>query len=179
MPAFFEYLRNITYYLLFASLIGMAAPAGKYRQYVKLTTGFILLLLIIKPLAAFTDGLGVPVTEWFTASPVIYTGAEYGAVYDEALSLVFEGQLRNQLAQLLSQNDYELIDADFFYNLDYTRLESIFVTVRRKPDKKTPFIRIEPVRIGAAESTAESEVKKLISGFYSLEAGHIHVKVQE
>ena len=178
MPVFFEYLRNITYYLLFATLAGMAAPAGKYRQYVKLVTGFILLLLIIKPLAAYTNGLGVPVTEWFAAGPAVYAGAGYGDLYDETLSSVFQEQLRSQLSQLLSQHNFELLEADFYFNADYTRLESIFVTARRSAEEKKPFIRIEPIRIGTGESADINVLKKIISSFYSIEAGHIHVKVQ-
>jgi hypothetical protein len=177
MPAFFEYLRNITYYLLFASLVGMIAPAGKYRQYVKLVTGFILLFMFVKPLAAFTDKLGVPVTEWFTANPVVY--ADYGYLYDEAVLDAFTHQLNQQLAQLLEQNGYTLAEAEYVFNDGLTALEGIYVTAHAAEKEKTPFIRIEPVRIGNAESTAESDIKKIISGFYSLEAGHIHVKVQE
>ncbi len=64
MPAFFDYLRNITYYLLFSTLAGMAAPSGKYKKYVTLITGMVLLLLMIQPLRSLA-GQGIPVTQWF------------------------------------------------------------------------------------------------------------------
>jgi hypothetical protein len=182
MPSFLEYLRNITYYLLFASLIGLAAPAGKYRQYVKLVTGIILVLLIIRPLGNFSRGTGVPVTDWFLAAHVSDT-ADYTGMYASALHSAFEEQLRVQLEALLNQNGYELSHAEFSYQQDFSRIDSLSVTVSAPgEDGKRPFIRIEPVRIGGAdgdetESQTADDVKKLISGFYHLPMAHIHVKM--
>ena len=61
MPAFFAYLRNITYYLMFATVAGMVAPAGKYRKFVSLVMGFILLAIMLAPLARWSGE--VPITD--------------------------------------------------------------------------------------------------------------------
>jgi stage III sporulation protein AF len=183
MPAFFDYLRNITYYLLFAALVGMLAPGGKYQQYVRLVTGLVLLFLLIQPLTAFVKGPGIPVTQWFMDA-VPEADTNYESLRVSLLRDAFEEQLNSQLAVLLQQNNYELIDAEFVYTEDFSRIEGLSLIVQRHTAKqeKRPFIRIEPIRISDApesDSGEEAEaVKKLISGFYNLSVTHIHVKIQ-
>lgn len=56
MEAVFQWIKNITYYLLFVSLLSYLMPSGKYEQYVKLFFGAVFILLVIRPL---TDGLHI------------------------------------------------------------------------------------------------------------------------
>jgi stage III sporulation protein AF len=185
--ALFEYFRNITYYLLFAAVVGMIAPAGKYRQYVRLVTGFILLLLILQPLTVFINGPGLPVTEWFSVSAA--KADDYRSSYDEwhytSLSAAFEEQLHAQLSAFLQQNGYEMGDAEFAYANDFSRIERISLTASNIPSEpgRRPFIRIEPVQIGSGKAETEgadtAAIKKLISGFYNLPAEHIHVIIRD
>jgi hypothetical protein len=180
MAVFFEYLRNITYYLFFAALAVMAAPAGKYSGYIKLVTGLVLLLLILQPLKAFVDGVGVPVTMWRISVPEM----DYSNLHSSSLQDAFEEQLNIQLTELLRQNDYELLRAGFEYSGDFSRIESmdLIVSANKPGSARRPFIRIEPVIIGGgtsqAESREETAIKKLIAAFYSLPVEHIHVEIR-
>lgn len=54
MEAVFQWIKNITYYLIFVSLLSHLMPAGKYEQYMKLFFGAVFILLVIAPL---TGGL--------------------------------------------------------------------------------------------------------------------------
>lgn len=188
MPALFEYLRNITYYLLFAALVTMMA--GKHRQHVRLIMGLVLLLLIIQPLNAFVKGPGLPVTDWYTGMlPVAANGSEagYANTYTAALHTAFEEQLTLQLTALLRQNGYELMEAEFTYAPDMSRIEGVSLAAKAAPSvpARQAFIRIEPVRIGTASggSGASNDenalsIKKIIASFYNLPAEHIHVKLR-
>lgn len=194
MPAFFQYARNITYYLLFAALLGMAAPNDKYKKYIALVSGFILICLILQPLKPLLSG-GIPVTELFArivpvpqaAAAESGEGASFETTYEqwryETLKSAFEEQLDTQLSELLSHNGYELEEAEYECADDFSRIQRISVTVTAKPDTETrkPFIRIEPVRISAGEGDESDEsdaVKKVISDFYGLPSEHIHVRVR-
>lgn len=192
MAAFFEYVRNITYYLLFAALAGMAVPSGPYQKYVRLVTGLVLVCLLLRPLLPLVEG-GLPVTELFAGIVSVPLEnpsgeAEFLAGYEawqyETLKTAFDEQLDAQLNALLSQNGYEVESADFACTEDFSQVERVTLTVRRITPKSTqkPFIYIEPVRVGGGADSQETDedadaVKKIISDFYKLSAEHIHVKV--
>jgi hypothetical protein len=189
--AFFYYIWNITYYLLFASVAGIFAPAGKYRKFVSLVMGFVLLLLLIQPIERFLDD--IPVSGWcanamqMPAGISDYTSAER---WEGHLRDSFESQLTAQLSRHLSANDFALHSANFFYTQDFSEITEIRVVVSVKEPTESgrvPFIRIQspefrPIRIGEdppAETCAHTQtVKNLISQFYNLPMEHIFVEVR-
>lgn len=54
MDGIFQWIKNITYYLIFISLISNLMPNGKYERYIKLFSGAVFLLIAAGPL---TGGL--------------------------------------------------------------------------------------------------------------------------
>ena len=185
MLAFFDYLRNITYYLMFATVVGMIAPSGKYRKFVSLVMGFILLAVMLAPLARFGGG-DIPITEWFSEILTAQGEADPGRAYTQwrntYLREAFETQLRTQLINLLTQNGFTVYSSDFSYTEDFSRITSVRVTVSRQAEenRRVPFIRIEPVQINEDNTTCPiaTDAKNLISEFYTLPVPHIHVTVQ-
>jgi len=188
MSAFFDYLRNITYYLLFATLVGFIAPTGKYKKFVSLVMGLILLVLMLQPVRHLF-GTEIPVSDWFTG--IIPSQGQHGqhtagisdpyATWrDTYLAAAFEAQLNIQLAGLLAQNDITLHQAQFAYTDDFGRITSVRVWVsREETQQRRPFIRIEPVRINRDDPPEDpliNDVKNLIAGFYNLPASHIYVE---
>ena len=187
MPAFFEYLRNITYYLLFAALVGLVAPTGKYKKFVSLVMGLIMLVLLLAPVRDIV-GTHIPVTQWFAGiipgqeiSTADVDGA-YALWRDTYLSGAFQAQLSAQLEGLLSRSNITMHSASFEHTSDFSRITSITVTVSREeePNRRVPFIRIEPVQLNRdtpPEDPLVNEVKNLIAGFYNLPGSHIYVEV--
>ena len=186
MSAFFDYLRNITYYLLFAALVGLVVPSGKYKKFVSLVMGLILLVLMLQPIRHFV-GTEIPVTQWFAGiiQPHYqddHDQASYAIWRDAHLSAAFEDQLKAQVEGLLNRSNITLHSAEFTYTQDFSRVTSVKVQVSQdeSPPARVPFIRIEPVQIGQDEPTEDpliDEVKNLIAGFYNLAHTHIHVKI--
>ena len=193
MSAFFDYLRNITYYLLFAALVGLIIPTGKYKKFVSLVMGLILLVIMLQPIRDFV-GVNVPVTQWFSGivpdAPNTTTVDDAYAIWRNTyLASAFEAQLGTQLDGLLERNGITLHGVIFAYTLDFSRITSVRVQVSRAEDhqaepQRVPFIRIEPVQVqrgGANEEQNEDplveEVINLIGGFYNLPGSHIHVEI--
>jgi len=187
MSAFFDYIRNITYYLMFVALIGMLAPAGKYKKFVSLVMGFTLIAVMIFPLANL--GRGIPVTDWFAGITVSETASaetSYTQWRNTYLRDAFETQLRIQLEALLTQNGFSVHSATFTYDDDFSRLTSVAVTVSRDEiTERVPFIRIQPVQpiqIGGTPQpqtcAVATDAKNLISQFYNLPVEHINVIVK-
>lgn len=50
----YEWVRNITFYLIFMTVAGNLLPDKKYEKYFRLFAGMVLILLVLKP---FTGGL--------------------------------------------------------------------------------------------------------------------------
>lgn len=191
MPALFSYLQNITYYLVFATVVGIFAPSGKYKKFVSLVLGFVLLLLMIQPLSGFFNGRDVPVTQWFAGFAEV-DSAQYADWWDLHLRGAFEVQLEAQISRLLEGEGFEVLSASFSYSDDFGELDSIRVSVSRREkagyEGRVPFIRIQTpqvriIQIGepAATQTCPDTVfiKNLISDFYNLPTSHIYVNVQK
>lgn len=188
MPAFFQYFHHITYYLMFAAVAGMIAPAGKYRRFVSLVLGLVLVLLLVQPLAAMFSERDLPVTEWFNFGQIqAGEDAFYAAWWDDYFSGAFEAQLEAQLSRLLAANNFTLHRAEFDYADDFSAITAVRVAAARaQQNERVPFIRVQPpqispIQIGAAAETEicrlASEVKTLISQFYNLPTQHIYVEI--
>jgi len=185
MPAFFEYLRNITYYLIFAAVVGMLAPAGKYRKFVSLVMGFVLLSIMLAPLANLQNRQAA--TDWLQGLvPQQSVGVSPETAYtiwrDTYLRSAFEAQLTTQLESLLSQNNFHLHSVQFTFSEDFSAITNVHVTVSREEvQERVPFIRIQPVQIGQPDTNENcpttTSAKNLISQFYNLSHQHIHVTV--
>ncbi|MCL2357346.1 MAG: stage III sporulation protein AF [Defluviitaleaceae bacterium] len=189
MPVFFIYLRHITYYLMFATVVGMFAPPGKYRKMISLVLGLVLILLLVRPLVSVLSE-EVPVTDWFGAARLegANNDAFYAAWWDEHFASAFQTQLEMQLSRLLSANNFTMHSAQFEYSECFGAITGVRVSVARarNQNESVPFIRIQPpqispVQIGPAPeppSCPDSDaVKTLISQFYNLPASHIHVEI--
>ncbi|MCL2286936.1 MAG: stage III sporulation protein AF [Firmicutes bacterium] len=186
MPAFFIYLRNITYYLMFVAVIGMLAPPGKYKKFVSLVMGFILLSTMAAPLARF--GSELPVTDWF-GGPVSNEAQNesretaYTNWRNTYLRGAFEEQIIAQLENLLTQSGFIVYEVSVTFPDDFTRLDEVRITVSRdEPPRRVPFIRIQPVQVGEPEHAeacpASTAAKNIISQFYNLPTEHINVTVR-
>ena len=188
MYAFFSYIANITYYLLFAAVANMLAPAGKYRKFVSVVTGFILVVIILTPFRRV--GSDFDIANFFnafaTAQPQFQFDEEnYANVHHNQLSAAFNDQLSLQLSHLLAQRGIFLHEAKFTHNENFSRITRIYATVSRTDDtRRVPFIRIEPVRINrtapddAPTDPLAEEVKNIIADFYGLSHQHITIRTQ-
>lgn len=53
MGFFREWIQNVVVFLLFTEIAGQLVPDGKYRKYVRLSVGLILILVLIMPITKF------------------------------------------------------------------------------------------------------------------------------
>ena len=52
MEWIFQWVKNITYYLVFMSLVSNLLPETRYERYIKLFCGVVFILLVTGPLTA-------------------------------------------------------------------------------------------------------------------------------
>ena len=191
MPAFFEYLRNISYYLVFMALVGVIAPSGNYKKYIALVMGIMLVGIVINPVTNMLGRESLPVTQIFgNIMPAMPYLAQDGSFdwQHEHLREAFHAQLSAQTASLLARNNFHLVSAYWSCADDFSYIRSVILRLRLIETTPTPrpFIRIEPVRIGPYQPADTDEadekvqkVKKLISDFYDMRKDNIHVEILE
>jgi stage III sporulation protein AF len=183
MSAFFGYIANITYYLLFAAVVNMVAPAGKYKKFVSLVMGLTLVVIIIAPLRNMgTDFNAMQFFSGATALPA-FAQEQYSHFHNSHLSAAFEEQLFFQLEAMLSRHGFTLHEAEFTYTQDFSQLTAVWASVSTAESRRVPFIRIEPVQVNRSPSPTEendpqvNKAKNLIADFYHIPAMHIHITI--
>ena len=60
----YEWLRNISYYLILVTAVTYVLPSGSYRKYIRFFTGLVLILMLVSPVvqllgAESFDGKGM------------------------------------------------------------------------------------------------------------------------
>ncbi|MCL2364702.1 MAG: stage III sporulation protein AF [Defluviitaleaceae bacterium] len=182
MQSLFAHITNITYYLLLAAAAHMLAPAGKYRKFVSLVTGFVLIAVILSPLRSI--GRDFDVADFFNSisageAPFSADTGGHEGLRHEWLAAAFDEQLTAQLAHLLAREGIALHEAAFSHNEDFSRILSAELVVSRDSAARVPFIRIEPVQVGRGQAADDdplaTEVKNLVADFYGIPHAHIDV----
>ena len=178
MSAFFDYVSHITYYLVFMALVGVIAPSGNYKKYIALIMGVVLIGIVLSPL----EWDEIPVTELFAQIIPEPVGAEgFTDWQHEQVQTAFHGQLHLQAETLLARNGFDLISSEWETSADFSQIERVTLTVQSKlpTPTRTPFIRVEPIRISNEPATEEDAlpIKTLIADFYNMSMDNIHVRV--
>lgn len=186
MDAFFEYLRNISYYLIFMTAVGIIAPSGTYKKYISLIMGILLIATVVSPLSTLLtqDPTAILQTNFALPQQILQPLQIEQPDYFEEF---FHSQLTAQADALLSRNGYHLVSATWETAEDFTYIRRASIVARAINAEPTPvpFIRIEPVRIApyqpfdpeAAEAKEVLALKILLSDFYDMSADNIHVEI--
>jgi len=201
---FSTYIKNIALFIIFMSFIGMIIPQSKYKGYVNLVLGFVLIFLVLSPLQSimggFTGDIGSAILK-MQNSLELNIMAKGLDIYDEAQrELVineFKTQINSQIKlRVDSDPKFAYLSSDIEVDGsdgNFGAIVGISLTVTEKTPENTakPFIRIEPVTIDSIsvfaprnqneeqEINAETEnIKKLLSDFYNLPISNIHVIIR-
>ena len=181
MLAFFDYLRNITYYLVFMAAVGVIVPSGNYKKYIALVMGILLIGIFLDPISMIISREQIAMTEVFgNIVPIPMAGQ---SDHSDHLRAAFHAQLTAQADALLARSGFLLVSADWETSEDFTYIQRVSLTAQAVEAEPTPvpFIRVEPVRIAPYQPSEETEearaVKILISDFYDMSMDNIHVEI--
>lgn len=164
-----EYIRGIIFFLIFASFVGIILPEGKYKSYINIVIGFVVMFLVFEPLGSLSgavDSMSMQLTQAsIKNSAEVY---ESGIVTD-----AFKKLLREQMTKLVETLDYKLTELDADVDLETGELKSVAMTLTKSADG----IYIEPIKITDSDD-ADAEIKKIVSDFYQLPEEHIYVTIR-
>ena len=204
ISSFSEYIRSVALFIIFMTLAEVILPKSRYKGYISLTLGFVLILIVLGPLQGILGGFsGAGATARLTGALNRNAMTIYAAGRDEAQRAAVAAEFKNLLAGQIKEEvnrgaDYSFVSADIEVDMseeNFGGINSISITVSEKeaePEKKS-FIRVEPVTVepisafsppreesaavSAAESAASLELKKSVSGFYNLSSNNIYITV--
>lgn len=189
-----DYIKNIAFFLIFTSFIGIILPDGKYKKYIDIVLGLILIIMTLEPMAAFVFGSSrsfEKILNEITTSldyEMIVNGPE-SDTREQLIKESFGQRIKPQLETLAAGFEYTLKDMDFLVDIETGEMISLTLYISKMSAKPTPvpFIRIEKVRVQNNASNVETaetiesgeinELKKSVADFYSMPLDNIHINM--
>ena len=171
MTAVYEWIRNLTAFFLFLSVMENLLPGQKYGKYIRLFAGMVLILLAVEP---FTSG--------FNLDEVLARSYEDLVIRGEA------GELKEQLGateqkrlgQILSQYE-EAVGRDVREIAQSCGLTVMDCRVRIEGDEDSPeFGTVREIAAVLPAQSAQAEKEKLsnrIQEYYGLEEQYVEIEI--
>ena len=171
MTAVYEWIRNLTAFFLFLSVMENLLPGQKYGKYIRLFAGMVLILLAVEP---FTSG--------FNLDEVLARSYEDLVIRGEA------GELKEQLGateqkrlgQILSQYE-EAVGRDVRELAQSCGLTVMDCRVRIEGDEdSTEFGTVREIAAVLPAQSAQAEKEKLsnrIQEYYGLEEQYVEIEI--
>lgn len=197
LAAISEYVRGVALCVIIMSLAQIIVPNGKFKQYVSLCAGIILVLALIRPLgnifasikkenfSASFSALPIPTSLPSDASANALIIAEYEKNLSASIKDFVDAQAGNT-GFYFENADFDIESSE----QDFGRINSVAVFVTKNPPKQG-FIRIEKIEVpplpfsevfAPASPTESPEIislKSSISRFYNLSEHNIYIEVQD
>lgn len=171
MTAVYEWIRNLTAFFLFLSVMENLLPGQKYGKYIRLFAGMVLILLAVEP---FTSG--------FNLDEVLARSYEDLVIRGEA------GELKEQLGateqkrlgQILSQYE-EAVGRDVRELAQSCGLTVMDCRVRIEGDEDSQeFGTVREIAAVLPAQSAQAEKEKLsnrIQEYYGLEEQYVEIEI--
>lgn len=195
MEYFVQWIKNIAIFYIIASLILNIIPGDKYKRYIKLFLGVVMVILLIKPIGRLT-GLDGKFDELF------WTGS-YGAMSadlkaelafadEERIRLItaeFEKKISDDIKEYVESLGAVYISSRPEINIDpaskgYGSLSRISVDISRGGAYSQGNIYVPPVYAQDKDKYYEDEliaieIKNYLADFYNLEKRNIYVNISQ
>jgi hypothetical protein len=169
IPAFSVYIKNIAIFLIFTAFANIMIPSAKYKQYVNLALGFVMIFLLLTPLRALIgavggDDIGAMFTGFSNRFETAVTKPgdveKLEGAQDALILSAFKESILSQIETLVAEEGtfiYQSADITADESDEhFGEIQAIRLTLRKKTAEERaagarptakPLIRIEPVAI--------------------------------
>ena len=197
-----EYARNIAIFLIFIAFIGIVIPNEKYKKYINLICGFVLMILVLTPVLKLFSNSEININNIYKEMEInlnrniIHKELEY---YEEAtLNMILEtykSDLENQMKIIILSKGFNPLEINIEIDVspenfgEVTQIKTI-VSKEAVKNNKNSVINIERISIGPQisskniddrdfeESIEIKNLKNYLSDFYNLSVSNIYIKEQ-
>ncbi len=170
-----HYIKSISLFLIFTSFVGIILPNSKYKNYINVLLGLVLVIIILTPIGTLIADTNINFQKIFenTASSStdsninssLTDGSEYyEKLKQDAIVKSYTSQLKIQLEALVLREGYSLFDINVsfnestgeIYNLELSVSEKEARGIKETKEIKKPFIRIEKIEPIKIRETSKS-----------------------
>lgn len=204
---FGEWIKNIALFVIFSALIEMLMPENHFRKYIHMILGFILMLILIRPITSiFFENKDifkhlVEINQLEMERQSIAKRSRFIESKQEELILdTYKSNLGGQIKKLIESNtNFSIGNVEVFINEDknnhdYGMIQGVDLTLienKESSSKITGIAPIKPIEINTANSAKHSKkevhkedeleknIKNLLISFYNLSGDNIHITVQK
>ncbi len=155
-----DYIKNITLFLVFITFIGIILPSNKYKNYISIVLGLILIFVIITPITSFLFGNSNSYEDFLNklelevnAQALDTQEQKYQNLKNDMIKQNYIELIKRQVGTIISNNNFVINDFCIDYVEETGEIKTMNITVEYiesieevEPTSK-PFIRIEPVEV--------------------------------
>jgi len=180
MSFLYDYVKGVAVFLIFSAFAEIIMPNGNYRVYVKSVVGFLLIIVILRPIFGIFggnkfDNLFDSVGNDFDRTIMEKESDFYDDKQRTIIRENFSKNLENQVSKVL-ENLCVVSEAKFFLEEDGFDIERVELVIEPKEQEKS-FFRIEKLKTEEEKISEFNEnIKKVISDFYNLPVDNINIK---
>jgi stage III sporulation protein AF len=182
-----EYIKGIIFFLVFASFVGIILPEGKYKNYINLVMGFVIMALIFRPVSDLS-GIAGDISAQLSQPSFESSAGAFEEDFQTMIAGAVRTQMRGQLSPVMDALGFTLTNLDADIDVQSGEIRTVSLTLESSgTDSAAREIRVAPISISPAVSAPNiteassndaAEVKKIVSDFYQLPEEHIYVTIQ-
>lgn len=184
MQAVVDWIKSIAYYVIIVSVFQGILPDNKYKKYVQLFTGLILLLLILSPIVKLTGQEATIASLVMDHAEEILNGDFTGEDGGKQTTLFVEAEIR----QMMGECGYEVVQCRLVLDTQ-GQICRMNLVLQEKSDgsiQAVAPVAQSQISLGndpedtASEKTAEvtDVLTELLAQQYGLECSQIIMKIQ-
>ncbi len=180
---FYDYVRNLIIFLVFMSFIQIIMPSTKYKSYINLVFGIMLVYIMVRPINQIYKNIenmtALNVFNDINKEEVKEDYKKYENIQNDMIKKAFNQNIKMQIENIIDDK-YVIKDLKLsIYEDDYKELkiDKIELELIKSTDKVyiKPFN--EPENIEKSKKEEIENIKKSISSFYILPKDNIHIKI--
>ncbi len=181
MVFLYTWIQDVAVYVILVSLITNLLPKNQYEKYVRLFTGMVLIILLMKPVSTFLK-LSDDFDTFFSLD--IYKQelkrweldfGDWDEIYEYKMMEGYEIQVKQQLELLLQEENYELGSVEVEFEKDtkgesYGKIAGLKISLKDKGD----LISDSPFSF-SYENLETTRIKEKVCEYYQLEKEQVEI----
>lgn len=176
---FYDYIKNIILFLIFTSFIQIILPSSKYRSYINLILGTILIFVMISPLNKMLGNLEniktITIFKEDYKTNININSDKYLEVQNKMIKRAFEDNIKNQINTMLKDEYYVTNINISLYENKYKELFIEKIQLDIVYNNKN--IYVEPFK-ESSNNIKDDKIKNLISNMYNLDDENIIINLK-
>lgn len=178
---FYNYIKNIIFFLIFMSFIQVILPTNKYRSYINLIFGMILVFIMIEPLNILFDNVkNIEAITIFNEDDFKNNNIDinkYKNIQNEMVKSAFKDNIKKQIETILKDN-YFIKDIEFsLYENKYDEINIQEIQLTLTSNNKNIYVKPfkEDNDLKLKEQKEIDNIKNTISQYYNLNIENISI----